>query len=157
MHRLAICGNLEWSRLVASSYINRFLRLRVGEECIANFPFSFIVWDNTYKERAGRETGSKHTGEQHALRETVGRSTTETIQRDALGNEVAYFVEMDGEKRYVMGEEILEPGGFHKQVAQRFGQVFPQAREQAVQIVEQTDRATLASRRKFYEEPLKIP
>jgi hypothetical protein len=78
---------------------------------------------------------------------------TKTIQQDALGDEVAYYVEMDGKKRYVMGEEILvEPGDFRRQVAERFGQAFPQAWEQAVQIVERTDRATLESRRKLYEE-----
>ncbi|HEX6480151.1 MAG TPA: hypothetical protein VF043_15020 [Ktedonobacteraceae bacterium] len=100
-------------------------------------------------------TGSKHHGEQHVLRETPGRNVTKTIQQDALGDEGAYYVEMDGKKRYVMGEEILEPGDFHRQVAQRFGQAFPQAWQQAVQIVEQTDRATLESRRKFYEEVYK--
>jgi hypothetical protein len=77
---------------------------------------------------------------------------TKTIQQDALGDEGAYYVEMDGKKRYVMGEEILGPDDFRRQVAERFGQAFPQAWQQAVQIVEQTDRATLASRRKFYEE-----
>lgn len=100
-------------------------------------------------------TGGKHPGEQHVLRGTPGRSITETIQQDALGGEVAYYVEMDGKKRFVMGDEILEPGDFRRQVAERFGQAFPQAWEQAVQIVEQTDRATLESRRKFYEEVYK--
>src|SRR6266567_6992519 len=98
------------------------------------------------------DTGSKHPGEQHVLRETPGRSISKTIQQDVLGDEVAYYVEMDGKKRYVMGEEILEPDNFRRQVAERFGQAFPQAWEQAVQIVEQTGRATLESRRKFYEE-----
>jgi hypothetical protein len=100
-------------------------------------------------------TSAKHPGEQHILREAPVRSITKTIQQDALGDEVAYYVEMDGEKRYVMGDEILEPDDFNRQVAERFGQAFPQAWEQAVQIVEQTDRATLESRRQFYEEVYK--
>ena len=100
-------------------------------------------------------SSSKHPGEQHVLRETPGRNISKTIQQDALGDEVAYYVEMDGKKRYVMGEEILEPDDFKRQVAERFGQAFPQAWEQALQIVEQTDRATLESRRKFYEEVYK--
>lgn len=100
-------------------------------------------------------TGSKHTGEQHVLRETPGRSITRTIQQDALGDEVAYYVEMDGKKRYVMGDEILEPDDFSRQVAERFGQAFPQAWEQAVHIVGQTDRVTLESQRKFYEDVYK--
>jgi len=100
-------------------------------------------------------TGSKHAGEKHVLRETPGRSTTKKVQQDALGDEVAYYVEMDGEKRYVMGDETQEPGDFRRQGAERFGQAFPQAWEQAVQIVELADRATLESRRKFYEEVYK--
>jgi hypothetical protein len=57
------------------------------------------------------------------------------VQQDALGDEVAYYVEMLGKKRYVMGDEIQEPGDFNRQVAVRFGQAFPQAWEQAVLIV----------------------
>ena len=97
-------------------------------------------------------TSSKHPGEQHVLKESPGRDVTRTIQQDTLGDEGAFYMETDGKKRYVMGEEILGPGDFRRQVAERFGQAFPQAWEQAVQIVEQTDRATLESRRKFYEE-----
>ena len=100
-------------------------------------------------------SGSKHPGEQHVLKESPGRNVTKTIQQDALGDEGAFYVKMDGKKRFVMGEEILEPGDFHRQVAERFGQAFPQAWQQAVQIVEQTERATLASRRPFYEEVYK--
>jgi hypothetical protein len=96
-------------------------------------------------------TSTKHPGEQHTLRETPGKNITKTIQQDALGDETAYYVEIDGKKRYVMGDEILGPDDFSRQVAERFGQAFPKAWEQAVQIAEQTDRATLASRRKFYE------
>ena len=100
-------------------------------------------------------TSSKHPGEQHVLKESPGRNITKTVQQDALGDEGAYYVEMDSKKRFVMGEEILEPADFRGQVAERFGQAFPQAWQQAVQIVEQTDRATLESRRHFYEEVYK--
>jgi hypothetical protein len=100
-------------------------------------------------------TSAKHPGEQHTLRETPGRSITKTIQQDALGDENAYYVEIDGKKRYVMGDEILGPVDFSRQVSERFGQAFPKAWEQAIQIVEQTDRATLEGRRKFYEEVYK--
>ena len=95
---------------------------------------------------------TKHPGEQYILRETPGKSITETIQQDTLGDEVAYYVEIDEKKRYVMGDEILELGDFNRQVAERFGLAFPKAWEQALQVVEQTDRATLEWWRKFYEE-----
>ena len=64
-------------------------------------------------------------------------------------------MEVDGKKRYVMGDEILEPDDFSRQVAQRFGHAFPQAWEQALQIIEQTDRATLVLQHAFYEEVYK--
>ena len=98
---------------------------------------------------------SKHPGDQHTFREDPGESMNKTIQQDALGDETAYYVEMDVKKRYVMGDEILGPDDFNKQVAERFGHAFPQAWVQALQIAEQTDRATLESRRHFYEEVYK--
>ena len=100
-------------------------------------------------------TSGKHPGEQHVLKESPGRNITKAIQQDVFGDEGAYYVEMDGKKRYVMGDEVLEPGDFRRQVAEWFGQAYPQAWEQAQQIVEQADRATLESRRKFYEEVYK--
>ena len=100
-------------------------------------------------------TGAKHPGEQYVLQETPSKSITTTLQQDTIGNEIAYYVELEGKKRYVMGEEILSPEDFDKQIAQRFGQAFPKAWEQALQVVAQTDRATLESQREFYEEVYK--
>jgi hypothetical protein len=100
-------------------------------------------------------TSTKQPGEQHTFKGTSGRSVAKIVQQDVLGNEIAYYVEMDGKKRYVMGDEILEPEDFKREIEQRFGQAFPKAWEQALQLVEQADRATLASQRKFYEEVYK--
>ena len=96
-------------------------------------------------------TSTKHPGEKHTFKETAGKGVAKTVQEDALGNEIAYYVEIEGKKRYVMGDEILEPEDFKREVEQRFGKAFPKAWEQALQIVEQADRATLESQRKFYE------
>jgi len=98
---------------------------------------------------------TKQPGEQHTFKETPGKSVAKTVLQDVLGNEIAYYVEMDGKKRYVMGDEILEPEDFKREIEQRFGQAFPKAWEQALQLVEQADRATLESQRKFYEEVYK--
>ena len=54
-----------------------------------------------------------------------------------------------------MGDEVLEPEDFQRQVAQRFGQAYAKAWEQALQIVGQAERATLESQRKFYEDVYK--
>jgi hypothetical protein len=100
-------------------------------------------------------TSAKHPGEPRVFKETPGESSTHTIQEDVIGNEKAYYVEKEGKKRYVMGDEVMEPEDFQRQVAQRFGKAYPQAWEQALQLVGQTERATLESQRKFYEEVYK--
>ena len=99
--------------------------------------------------------GAKHPGDQRTFQETPTKRITKTIREGSIGNEIAYYVEMDGKKRYVMGDEILEPADFTRQVEQQFGKAFPKAWEQAVQIVEQAGRETLESQRKFYEEVYK--
>ena len=100
-------------------------------------------------------TSTKQPGEKHTFKGTSGKGVAKTVREDALGNKIAYYVEIDGNKRYVMGDEILEPEDFKREVEQRFGKAFPKAWEQAVQIVGQMDRATLESQRKFYEEVYK--
>lgn len=100
-------------------------------------------------------SSAKHPGEQHVFKEAPAESVTRTIQEDALGHEKAYYVEKEGKKRYVMGDEVMEPEDFQRQIAQRFGQAYPQAWEQAMKIVGQMERATLESPRKFYEEVYK--
>ena len=98
---------------------------------------------------------AKHPGEQQTFQEAPSKRVTKTIQEDTVGNEIAYYVEKDGKKRYVMGDEILEPEDFTRQVEQRFGKAFPKAWEQAVKIVEQASKETIESQRKFYEEVYK--
>ncbi len=99
--------------------------------------------------------GAKHAGEQHSVRETAGRSMTKTIQQDAVGDEIAYYIEIDGKKRYVMGDEMMKPEDFDRQVAQRFGPAFPKAWEEALELIEHTERTTLTSQRHFYKQVYK--
>jgi hypothetical protein len=49
----------------------------------------------------------------------------------------------------------MEPEDFERQVAQRFGQAYPRAWQEALEIVGRAERATLESQRKFYEEVYK--
>jgi len=100
-------------------------------------------------------TSAKHPGEKYTFKETPAEHVTKTIKEDVIGNEIAYYVEIDGKKRYVMGDEILEPEDFKRQVEQRFGKAFAKAWEQALHIVEHTDRDILESQRKFYEDVYK--
>lgn len=93
----------------------------------------------------------KSTDEQHGNAPAAPGRTT-PVHTGAIGKETAFYVEEDGKKRYVMGEEVQQPEDFRRQVAQRFGPAFAQAWGQAVQLVQQADRATLESQRRFYEE-----
>src|SRR5260370_17219811 len=64
-------------------------------------------------------------GEQRTLKATPSKSITKTIQEDTIGNENAYYVEIDGKKRYVMGDEILEPKDFKRPEHHRFSKPSP--------------------------------
>ena len=93
----------------------------------------------------------KRTDEQRGKTPTAPDRTT-PVHTDTIGNETAYFVEQDGKKRYMIGDEVQQPEDFQRQVAQRFGPAFPHAWEQAIQLVQQADRATLESQHRFYED-----
>lgn len=97
-------------------------------------------------KREGKVPGEAHHAEQPP------KQQEHPIQEGHVGKETAYYVQVHGKKRYVMGDEIQQPEDFQRQIARRFGAAFPQAWEQAVQIVSQVDRAILESQRKFYDE-----
>ena len=73
-------------------------------------------------------------------------------EAESFGLNRAIFYVAAKKKRYMMGEEILEPDDFRRRVAERFGQAFPRSWEQAVQM---TDRAALEARCKFNEKVYK--
>lgn len=98
---------------------------------------------------------AKQPGEPHRFKEIPGKTVTKTIHQGSIGGETAYYVEREGKKRYVMGDEILEPEDFRQQIEQRFGHAFSQAWEQAIQLLKQTEKETLTSRRRFYEQVYK--
>ncbi|MDZ7261844.1 MAG: hypothetical protein ONB05_07040 [candidate division KSB1 bacterium] len=68
-----------------------------------------------------------------------------------LGDEMAYGVEIDGQPRYVIGNEIQAPEDFAKQIESRFAGKFDQAWKEAVKLCQEVDRGVLLSQRYFYE------
>lgn len=68
-----------------------------------------------------------------------------------LGDEMAYCVELDGEKMFTIGAEIQTVEAFKKNIEGRFGKSFPQAFKEAVEICKSYDKGVLQSQRYFYE------
>ncbi len=70
---------------------------------------------------------------------------------DRIGDEMAYCVEIEGKKFYVIGNEVQTPESFEKQIERRFKGKFEQAFKEAVEICKNYDKGILLSQRSFYE------
>jgi hypothetical protein len=68
-----------------------------------------------------------------------------------LGDEMAYCVELGGEKMFTIGAEIQTPQAFKKNIEDRFGKSFSAAFKEAVAICKSYDQGVLKSQRYFYE------
>ncbi|MDZ7374192.1 MAG: hypothetical protein ONB23_09505 [candidate division KSB1 bacterium] len=79
----------------------------------------------------------------------------ETFQVFHLGDEMAYAVEVDGQRFFVIGNEVQTPEEFDKQIVQRFAGHFDEAWEEAIRLCQSVDRGVLLSQRYFYESVYK--
>ncbi len=70
---------------------------------------------------------------------------------DRIGDEMAYCMEYEGKKLYVIGNEVQTPESFKKQIESRFKGKFEEAFKEAVEICKKYDRGILLSQRAFYE------
>ena len=68
-----------------------------------------------------------------------------------IGDEPAYSVEINGEKHFVIGNEIKTSADFRQQIESRFGTSFRKAWKEAVAICKKYDKGVLLSQRYFYE------
>jgi len=75
----------------------------------------------------------------------------ETFGIEHIGDEIAYSVEIDGKKYYVIGDEIQTPDKFEKQIERRFGGKWEKAFNEAVEICKSYEKGILLSQRSFYE------
>ena len=85
----------------------------------------------------------------------LGKEEIERIQKSfsifKLGDEMAYSVEIDGKRYFVIGGEIQRPEDFKKQIERRFKGKFDKAFKEALEIVKNYDKGVLLSQRNFYE------
>src|SRR5215467_7342631 len=84
-----------------------------------------------------------------------GRVKGVAVETLPLGDEEAPGVQVDGKRRYVMGDEVLEPEDFDRQITDRFAGTFDLAWHEALDLVRKVERDALTSRRRFYEEVYK--
>jgi hypothetical protein len=101
-----------------------------------------------FKKAAGTESREAPTGEH-------GKVKGMAVETLPLGDEEAPGVQVDGQRRYVMGDEVLEPEDFDRQIAERFGGTFDRAWHEALEIVRKSERDVLTSRRRFYDDVYK--
>lgn len=68
-----------------------------------------------------------------------------------LGDEMAYSVDIDGKRFFIIGGEIQKPEDFEKQIEKRFRGKFDMAFREVLDIVKNYDIGVLLSQRNFYE------
>lgn len=73
---------------------------------------------------------------------------------EKIGDEIAYYVIIDGIKYFTIGGEIQNEEKFEKQVGKRFKN-FEKVWEEAVSICKSVDKGILISQRYFYESVYK--
>lgn len=93
---------------------------------------------------------SKHVGAKQTFRQTPWKQMTKTLTMDGVGNEQAYCVNEGGKRRFVMGDKIIEPKDYNRQIENRFTD-YDHAWHEAMSLIEHTNPEILESQRKFYE------
>jgi hypothetical protein len=73
-----------------------------------------------------------------------------TYEIDHIGDEMAY-VEIEGKKYYVIGDEIQTPEKFEKEIEKRFEGKWEKAFKEAVEICKSYEKNILLSQKNFYE------
>ncbi|MEN3044838.1 MAG: hypothetical protein ABDH37_06470 [Candidatus Hydrothermales bacterium] len=76
----------------------------------------------------------------------------EHILTDKIGDEEAFYVEIEGKKYYVIGGEILTEKIFEKQIEKKFKSKWNIFFEEALDILRSFEKDNLLSQRKFYEK-----
>ena len=72
-----------------------------------------------------------------------------------LGDEAAYFKEINGKIYFTIGGQIQTEKEYQKQIKSRFGPIYEKAWQEALAIVSEHPQETLLSQRKFYEKVYK--
>jgi len=74
--------------------------------------------------------------------------------RDAyfLGDEMAYVSKKGRRSYFTIGGELQTENDFKRQIENRYGNIFPQAWKESVEIVQQYSKEVLLSQSRFFEE-----
>ncbi len=68
-----------------------------------------------------------------------------------LGDEMAYAVKLPEGLLFVIGGEVQTPEDFQRQVANRFGPLFPEAWQEALDYLKRFEPGVLRSQRAFFD------
>ena len=106
--------------------------------------------------KKGFKGGStKRPGKTMSLKISPVQREEKRLDMESVGDEKAYAVHIKGKRYFVMGDDVLDEQDFQRQIQRPFGEYFDVAWREAVSLVEHTDRETLESQKKFYEEVYK--
>jgi len=99
--------------------------------------------------KRGFKGGSKTTSEFRAAKE---REELEKPDVFRLGNDMAYKEVKDGKLVFTIGGKLQTKEDFDRQIALRFGGKFPEAWNEAVDLLKHYDKDVLLSQSGFYNE-----
>lgn len=72
-----------------------------------------------------------------------------------LGDEAAYFTEVNGKILFIIGGKPQTPADYRKQIKSKFGNLYEKVWQDALEIIGEHPEETLLSQRKFYNQVYK--
>lgn len=106
-------------------------------------------------KRGFKGGSAKRPGKSMQVKISPLKREAKQLEIESVGNEQAYSVQVNGKRYFVMGDEVLDEQDFKRQIERPFGETFDIAWKDAMSLVEHTDKETLESQRKFYEDVYK--
>jgi hypothetical protein len=89
------------------------------------------------------------------LKKPIPSEKAEEIRRSFkifyMGDEMAYSVELEGKRFFMIGGEVQTPEDFERQIESRFRGHFDEAWQEALELVRSVDRGVLFSQRYFFD------
>jgi hypothetical protein len=141
-------------QVMATLQAARAKALGYSEEEAKSFGLNRAIFYAAAK-RGFKGGSQKKPGKKMTMKISPLERKKKVLDMEAVGNESAYAVHMNGKRYFVMGDDILDEKDFERQIQRPFGETFDIAWHEALTLVEHTPREVLESQRKFYEEVYK--
>lgn len=125
--------------------------LGLSEDKAKSWGLNRAIFYAAAKRGAFRAAGRPPTGRVKAKAEEKGRPE----RTFHLGNEMAYQGKRGRYLWFAIGNEVQTPEDYDRQITRRFGDAYPEAWREALDIVRDYAKETLKSQRGFYEEVYK--